>query len=212
VAEDLTLTTYYPSPRGVYQELRTRGPVAIGTTAPPADAAWLHVIRDHVTAGLNPTVRVDDMLLAGGDPTPFLINSDGSVGIGTTAINEKLEVNGSIRLSGSTAQFNIKNVAQPVNDSDVATRGWVLANSGGGVCYTNYGSSACATAAGFVPVLTGYTTAYWGYYSGTGPGTGGGLTCSSVRHDTYDSTNFYATSHNGSHNPVNTEPCVICCK
>ena len=43
VAEEITLTTYYPSPRGVYEELRTTkntflaiesGNVGIGTTAP----------------------------------------------------------------------------------------------------------------------------------------------------------------------------------
>jgi len=31
LAEELTLTTYYPSPRGVYQELRTTGNVQVGT-------------------------------------------------------------------------------------------------------------------------------------------------------------------------------------
>ena len=45
IAEDITLTTYYPSPRGVYQELSTTGNtllatqggnVGIGTTAPEA--------------------------------------------------------------------------------------------------------------------------------------------------------------------------------
>lgn len=33
VAEDLTLTTYYPSPRGVYHELRTSGDTFLATTA-----------------------------------------------------------------------------------------------------------------------------------------------------------------------------------
>jgi len=45
IAEEITLTTYYPSPRGVYQELRTTnntylaidgGDVGIGTTNPQA--------------------------------------------------------------------------------------------------------------------------------------------------------------------------------
>ena len=40
-AEDVTVTTYYPSPRGVYDELRTTGNVGIGTTG--AIAGRLHV-------------------------------------------------------------------------------------------------------------------------------------------------------------------------
>ena len=47
IAEDLTLVTYYPSPRGVYNELRTRGNVQIGSIPAPADpttAPRLHVV------------------------------------------------------------------------------------------------------------------------------------------------------------------------
>ena len=33
LAEDITLTTYYPSPRGVYDELRTSGDVKIGDSS-----------------------------------------------------------------------------------------------------------------------------------------------------------------------------------
>ena len=36
VAEDITVSTYYPSPRGVYDELRAVNNVAIGMTAAPA--------------------------------------------------------------------------------------------------------------------------------------------------------------------------------
>ena len=52
-AEDLTISTCYPSPRGVYQELRTTdnaflatqgGAVGIGTTGPPLNAFALYVI------------------------------------------------------------------------------------------------------------------------------------------------------------------------
>lgn len=39
IAEDLTLTTYYPSPRGVYSELRVQDQVAIGTNTPDQSAA-----------------------------------------------------------------------------------------------------------------------------------------------------------------------------
>ena len=40
IAEDITLTTYYPSPRGVYQELRAMGNLGVGIMAP---ASRLHV-------------------------------------------------------------------------------------------------------------------------------------------------------------------------
>ncbi len=36
LAEDLTLTTYYPSPRGVYKEVRVTDRLAVGTTTPTA--------------------------------------------------------------------------------------------------------------------------------------------------------------------------------
>ena len=54
LAEDLTVTTYYPSPRGVYRELRTTdethlatqgGRVGIGT-ASPSNTRKLHVVGD----------------------------------------------------------------------------------------------------------------------------------------------------------------------
>ncbi|MBI2884970.1 MAG: hypothetical protein HYY15_02230 [Candidatus Omnitrophica bacterium] len=87
LAEDLTLTTYYPSPRGVYKELRTSGDVAIGTTSSPA--ARLQVIGDLnnpavyvVGGGGTTTLRIDDA--PSGDTSPFLIDSNGNVAIGTT--------------------------------------------------------------------------------------------------------------------------------
>ena len=76
IAEDITLTTYYPSPRGVYQELRTQGDVGIGDiTNPPG--ARLHVTQP----GAAPALQVDDE--AAPDPTPLVIDQDGNVGIGT---------------------------------------------------------------------------------------------------------------------------------
>jgi hypothetical protein len=77
VAEDLTLTTYYPSPRGVYNELRTAGDVGIGDiTNPPG--ARLHVTQ----TGAAPAFRVDDQA---SDPTPFVITEEGRIGVGTSA-------------------------------------------------------------------------------------------------------------------------------
>ncbi len=50
VAEDLTLTTYYPSPRGVYQELRTSGKVSVGSLDAPQDPLAKLVVVDDVEA------------------------------------------------------------------------------------------------------------------------------------------------------------------
>ena len=53
-AEDITLTTYYPSPRGVYDQLRTMnnttlaeqgGGVGIGTTGPNATLEVVGTVR-----------------------------------------------------------------------------------------------------------------------------------------------------------------------
>jgi len=51
LAEDITLTTYYPSPRGVYQELRAAGNVHIGGVSDPA--ARLRVTGDAATNATN---------------------------------------------------------------------------------------------------------------------------------------------------------------
>ena len=84
VAEDVTITTYYPSPRGVYEQLRTTGDVGIGTTAVPVQGR-LHIVQPNAANAL----RVDDIA---GDLTPFVIDQSGNVGIGT-ASPEGLQVN-----------------------------------------------------------------------------------------------------------------------
>jgi len=56
-----------------------------------------------------------------------LIVATGSVGLGTTdpAAGFRMEVNGNIKLTGTTPTFKVTNVASPIADSDVATRGYV---------------------------------------------------------------------------------------
>ena len=79
LAEDLTLTTYYPSPRGVYKELRTSGDVAIGTTSPPrvrlevqgsAGPADVALLITNQASGLTPTL------------SRLAVTNDGQVGLG----------------------------------------------------------------------------------------------------------------------------------
>ena len=95
IAEELTLTTYYPSPRGVYQELRTSGDVAIGKLNPPT--ARLEII------GGGATSATSALLVRNVDQTPLVdIKNDGSLGIGTTSPTAKLDVVGSIRIADGT--------------------------------------------------------------------------------------------------------------
>jgi hypothetical protein len=105
--EEIILTTYYPSPRGVYHELRTAGDVRIGDIeayAPPAfqdpgnPGDWpprLHLLQ--ASLGPEPAFRVDDAppdLFGDYDASPFLIDTNGNVGIGTTSPGNKLDVQG----------------------------------------------------------------------------------------------------------------------
>lgn len=139
----------------------------------------------------------------------------------TTQITSRLTVSSSSAISIDATGGRIINVALPVANSDVATKEYVDAQSGGGVCYTNYGSSTCAT--GFTPVLVGYTTLYgaYSYYYdnvyGYGFAWGGvSLACSSITHATsyfpmmYNSV--FGSSRNNYLTLLDNEPCVICCK
>ena len=74
VAEDMTVTTYYPSPRGVYNELRTTGDVGVGVTGSPVGAR-LHVAQTDAT---RPALRVESSGIA--EPTLF-VAPNGNVGI-----------------------------------------------------------------------------------------------------------------------------------
>ena len=97
-AEDITLTTYYPSPRGVYKELRVTDNAAtpaLSVTQTGTGAA-LSVTDNNTGAALSVTqtgtgtaFRVDDVA---GDASPFIINDSGNVGIGTAAPAAHLDI------------------------------------------------------------------------------------------------------------------------
>ena len=104
VAEDLTLTTYYPSPRGVYNELRTAGDVAIGEINPPNPVpARLYVAGE---SGKNAVQIVDR---AGpGATTQFVVTDTGNIGIKTPAPpTQPLDVAGNAIVSGQVGLGNL---------------------------------------------------------------------------------------------------------
>ncbi len=89
LAEDLTLTTFYPSPRGVYKELRASGDVAIGTTGTPQ--ARLQVVR--ATDATSLALLVED---APNDPTPLVLDETGKLGLGTRDPTGPLTITGAM--------------------------------------------------------------------------------------------------------------------
>jgi len=89
VAEDITVTTYYPSPRGVYHELRTTSDVGVGVMGSPVGAR-LHVVQPDAT---KPALRVE----SAGIPEPTLyVAANGNVGIQTSNPDAQLKVIGRV--------------------------------------------------------------------------------------------------------------------
>jgi hypothetical protein len=103
--------------------------VGIGTTNPTAKT---HIVQ----TGAADAFRVDDMA---GDSTPFVIDENGYVGIGTTTTFDVLDVNGRVRVRKNGPTF----------------AGFILANStgalkGGFVMNGNIGPSIYADGQGYV--------------------------------------------------------------
>ncbi|MBI3320366.1 MAG: hypothetical protein HYZ89_07270, partial [Candidatus Omnitrophica bacterium] len=91
IAEEITLTTYYPSPRGVYKELRVMGPVGIGTmtVAPGAQLDINEPTAANVNVGLlargGNALNADiffSVKNSGGADAGASIGSDGALGGG----------------------------------------------------------------------------------------------------------------------------------
>ena len=101
----MTITTYYPSPYGSYQQLYVADKLGIGTTTPLAklhvqaassDIAIMTYGYDFATTGTT----FDFGQWTGGAFNPWMIINNGDVGIGVSGPAEKLEVAGNIKLSG----------------------------------------------------------------------------------------------------------------
>jgi hypothetical protein len=117
IAEEVTLTGFYPSPRGVYKALRVTDNVGIGTMSPaspltikPAtNVAQLQLEQDNAVDGW--TIHAQStgggrfqVSRVGADQPgdKFTIMNDGKVGIGTVLPAEPLDVNG-VGIVGSTS-------------------------------------------------------------------------------------------------------------
>jgi hypothetical protein len=84
-AEEITITTYYPSPYGSYHELRSQK-MAVGTTYINSSAAcWASS-----TCTVNIIPPATDLIV------------EGSVGIGTIAPLSKLSINGGVHVGGDS--------------------------------------------------------------------------------------------------------------
>ena len=123
IAEDVTLTTYYPSPRGVYAQLR------IGVGTPAVTTADLYVLKP-IDDG-NFAFRIDD--LPNPDNTPFVITQTGNVRVQTTAPVSALDVNGTITGTGLTCVNGVNSLPSPTARSSTSTSprvpslaGWVV--------------------------------------------------------------------------------------
>ena len=121
-ADDITLTTYYPSPRGIYKELRVThniylatiaGNVGIGTLVP---GARFVVTGDATNPGNGCPSGYDwydenqNTFLENGEckRTVLAARADGSVGIGTTTPVGRLDIKGT-GATGATYGLAVRN-------------------------------------------------------------------------------------------------------
>lgn len=98
-AEDITVTTYYPSPRGMYDELRTAGDVSVGDLNALPIPPKLRVFQENAGA---PALQVDTAAVPG-VPTIFVAPATGNIGIRTDDPQVALHVFGEINANAFRA-------------------------------------------------------------------------------------------------------------
>ncbi|MBI4056934.1 MAG: hypothetical protein HY399_05225 [Elusimicrobia bacterium] len=100
--EQLTLTTYYPAPYGVYNELRT-----IGNT-------YLAYTSGRVGIGTNSPTGKLQVTVAGSDRL-FINDTNGRVGVGTNSPGDEMEINANTNITSGkhiTTQNNSCSIVQ----------------------------------------------------------------------------------------------------
>ncbi|MFA5271476.1 MAG: hypothetical protein WC412_03935 [Candidatus Omnitrophota bacterium] len=124
--ENITITTYYPSPYGIYHELRSKR-MAIGDNYYSSDYCW------------PPNTCTNQI-----DTNTDLV-VEGNVGIGTASPQRSLEVagGGGIRVKASslpTSNLTAGDIAIDSGDSNTMKwyNGTTWASAGGGSCYVAY--------------------------------------------------------------------------
>lgn len=161
IAEELTITTYYPSPHGVYMNLITlndtylalnTGAVGIGTNAPQAT---LHIKDDTGTLLLLERNGIGDLWALGVDAArfslmnrttgglPIVVGNNGNIGIGTGSVPTyqlQLSADSAAKLSTTTwtvtSDSRVKKDIRPYTNGLNTIRGinpvWFKHNGKGG--------------------------------------------------------------------------------
>ncbi|MBU3911271.1 MAG: hypothetical protein KKD90_01655 [Candidatus Omnitrophica bacterium] len=123
IAEEITLTTYYPAPYGAYNELSVSQAVSTDNTT---NALAVSSTDDDTLAPIiSASARLNGMLLGSNNATAsyyilnvssgspltsrFYVRNDGYVGIGTTSPSVELEVSGTVNATA----YSVGNPATP---------------------------------------------------------------------------------------------------
>jgi len=111
-AENITITTYYPSPRGTYRALR------VGSSNTPSPSAALHVVQPDNQLAL----RVDN---DAGGTRPFVVDQNGNVGVGFLNPQSALDVDGGLRVTQTANQPALR-----IDNNAAGTRPFVIDQNG----------------------------------------------------------------------------------